>query len=242
MSDRPASVVTMNQEYPLHEGDEGKAAQIGLCLGGHVKTWTDAGSRLWKVSDESVDTLKEFQGRGVISRTIQSESRFRECGVLFEGSSTLVLQSRFPQEVVEPTDETDGSYTVPTTLIQLEPATDDIGNVADELEALLRQTMDSCIANNEYFAIDQGGWDAPDRPYCLWALTSQDDQTYSILEAMPKPEGSEFWADCGINDAGVYGLGTIATKERLDVVPYLMIDAVRTWGINPLDLTLTLYS
>ena len=89
------SGTVISQDVPLEPGDSGTIAMLSLCAGGLIRTWTDSGSsRLWSVQE--ADFLREIQGTGLIGRTLREEGRFREVGMLFEESGTLVLQSRFP--------------------------------------------------------------------------------------------------------------------------------------------------
>lgn len=64
-------------EPPLQAGDELVVAQLGLCAGGLVRTWSNrGGSRLWSVDQPGL--LHSLQATGQIARTTREGGRYRE--------------------------------------------------------------------------------------------------------------------------------------------------------------------
>jgi len=82
-----------SKAYPLCERWNGNFEQIAAAVNlVVVRTWTVSGwSRLWSVQE--ADVLREVQGTGVIGRTVREEGRFREVGMLFEDSGTLLSRA-----------------------------------------------------------------------------------------------------------------------------------------------------
>ena len=93
-------------DLPLPQGDDLVPAQLSPCVGGLVRTWTEAGTRLWSVPDDAA--LAAVQGTGVLARSPRAEGRFRETALLHEESATLFLRTSSPDGV--------------TTSVQLAPA------------------------------------------------------------------------------------------------------------------------
>ena len=55
----------------LQPGEILETAMLSPCVGGLVRTWTDAESRLWSVPDPT--SLQSYLGRGLIARTLREE-------------------------------------------------------------------------------------------------------------------------------------------------------------------------
>jgi hypothetical protein len=205
---------------------------LSLCAGGLLRTWTEPGSsRLWAVQD--ADFLHGIQGTGVIGRTLREERRFREAGMLFEDTGTLILQSRFPLEV-----EGD-NLEIEAHVVTLEPAGEVAVPVYDDVRSLLAQAIRHVLANNEFLVVETGGWDAPFEPYCLFIVIPEGDDIVSMIETAPEPHGSELWAPHIVPGRETTNLSAPASPETIDVAPILMIDAIATWGLQPWDLALT---
>jgi len=219
---------------PLNVGGTLTAVQLSPCVNGLVRTWADDNEpRLWSTPD--ADRLVSLQGTGQIARTLQMEGRFREVGMLSESGATLLLQSRFPLKA------DDNTYSVQANVVRLEPARAPDAPAVDALRTVLAQAVQHCVDHNEYLVVEKGGWDAPEEPYCLFIL-APDEQTgepFSAVATAPTPTGAALWAHLitpGLPDQSATAPATPAT---LNVVPLLMIDAIRTWGLQPWDLALT---
>ncbi|MFZ0832875.1 MAG: plasmid pRiA4b ORF-3 family protein [Mycobacterium sp.] len=221
----------MPEDLPLQPGDFGTVAMLSLCAGGLLRTWTDTGSRLWTVHD--ADLLREIQGTGTISRTLRGAGRFREVGLLFEKTGTLILQSRFPTK-------DDGDHLqFDSHVFSLGPAGDVAESTYDEVRSLLSQAIRNALSNNEFLLVELGGWDAPFEPYCLFILTEEDDAVVSMIETVPDPRGSRLWEPHIVEGRQTQNLSAPASAETIDVAPILMMDAIGTWGLQPWDLALT---
>src|SRR5882757_9205865 len=136
------------EDFPLQAGDGGTTAMISLCAGGLLRTWTDAGSRLWSVRE--ADYLRGIQGTGVIGRTVREDRRFREAAWLSSDGGALILQSRFPTKV-----EGD-SLEIEAKVLTLEPADEVAGSVYDDMRSILKQSIRYVIANNEFLVVEKG--------------------------------------------------------------------------------------
>jgi hypothetical protein len=219
------------EDFPLQAGDSGTTAMISLCAGGLLRTWTDAGSRLWSVHE--ADFLRGIQGTGVIGRTVREDRRFREAAWLSDDSSALIVQSRFPTKV-----EGD-SLEIAAKVLTVEPADEVAGSVYDDVRSILMQAIRYVIANNEFLVVEKGGWDAPDAPFCLFIVVAEDDGLVSVIETAPEPLDSEVWAPHIVPGRESNILSAPASRETIDVAPIVMMEAIGTWGLQPWDLALT---
>jgi len=204
---------------------------ISLCAGGLLRTWTDAGSRLWSVRE--ADFLRGIQGTGVIGRTVREDRRFREAAWLSSDGGALILQSRFPTKV-----EGD-SLEIEAKVLTLEPADEVAGSVYDDMRSILKQSIRYVIANNEFLVVEKGGWDAPDEPFCLYIVVAEDDGLVSVIETAPEPLDSQVWAPHIVPGRESNILSAPASRETIDVAPIVMMEAIGTWGLQPWDLALT---
>jgi len=225
----------------LDAGESGQIVQLGFCLGGVIRTWDNwGGSQLWAV--ENAEELRALQARGLIGRTVQSEDRFREAGILFDLSNVLIVQNRFPTKV------DDDEYQVEAHTFQLTPVTEPpeaerFGQIVfEELLDAVTQAVEHGIKKNEYILVELGGWDAPEVPYCLFALDkTAAEGPLSSLEASPPPAGSEHWRPHIQPGAPGVTMSAPANDGTLTVAPMLMVDAVATWERAPWDLALTFW-
>lgn len=220
----------MSNDFPLKPGDTGTVAQLSLCAGGLVRTWTDS-SRLWSVPDD--EYLRSIMGSGTIARTAREEHRFREVAILSEDTGTLWLQSRFPS----PTD--DDTLQVQGSIIELQPAHEPSESTYDDVRELLTQAIGHALNNNEFLLVEQGGWDVPPEPFCLFIVIPGGDGLVSIIETAPAPSGSEIWAPHIVAGHESTTLSAPASADTIEVAPLIMLDAIETWGLAPWDLALT---
>ena len=214
----------------LQPGETLEVAMLSPCVGGLVRTWTDASSRLWSVPDPT--TLQSYLGRGLIARTLREEGRYREVGMLHEPSGLLMLQSRFPTST---TDDTRQVLAAPLRLS--EPGSPSASTRADLLDLLagaVRHTLEA----DGFLVVERGGWEAPPEPYCLFIVIPEHGGT-SVIEAAPAPVGAALWESSIRPGAAGATLSAPATPESISVVPTLMLDAVSTWGLEPWDIALT---
>lgn len=220
------------EKFPLGAGDSTVVAQMSLCIGGLVQTWTGDGDvRLWSVHDDG--WLRDHQATGIISRTERDERRFREVGMLHVESGTLIAMSRFPVSG-------DGeNFDVEARLIPLGPPVDPGDGIVEKLEALIGQAIVASAKRQEFLIIESGGWDAPPEPYCLFVTTQEDDGPVGIIETAPVPDTSEFWAAQAMPDGHAAQANALLDRESVSVIPMLIVDAIRAWDVPPWDLTFT---
>jgi hypothetical protein len=83
------------------------------------------------------------------------------------------------------------------------------------------------------------GWDAPDKPLCLFIVIAEDDGLVSVIETAPEPRSSELWAPHIVAGRESNTLSATASRETIDVAPVVMMEAIGTWGLQPWDLALT---
>lgn len=222
----------MSEEFPVKLGESATIAQLSLCVGGLIQTWTDSGPpRLWSVPDP--DYLRGLQGTGTIARTLRKERRFREVGFLQEETGALIIQSRFPT----PTD--DGTLQVGAQVVSLGPASDANGSLYDDVRSLFTQAINHALRNSEFVVVELGGWDAPSEPFCLFIVIPQGDDFVSIVETAPAPHDSEIWRPHIVPGQPSTTLSAPASRATIEVAPMIMMDAISTWGVRPWDLTLT---
>lgn len=204
---------------------------LSPCVGGQLRTWTDTGpSRLWQVSEP--DALHSIQGTGHIARTLREERRFREVALLCEEKGTLMIRPRFPRQVGDDLE-------FDATMLNLAPAGEVQESVFVDFHALLAQAVRHAVATNGFLVVEKGGWDAPDEPYCLFMLTTDDDNKISVIETAPQPRESELWAPHNIPGLAGATLQAPASEGTIDAVPMIMMNAIGTWGLQPWDLALT---
>jgi hypothetical protein len=214
----------------IEPGEILETAMLSPCVGGLVRTWTDRGSRLWGVADPS--TLASSMGRGVIARTLREERRFREVALLHERTGTLLLQPRRPT----PTSEGTFEATVPS--VQLTPPGAVTSSPWADLETVLGQAVRHTVEVDGLMVVEQGGWDAPIEPYCLF-LVVHDHGDVSVVESAPAPNGAKLWQPSLRPGAAGATMSAPATDATLGVVPALIVDACATWGLEPWDLAIT---
>jgi hypothetical protein len=222
----------MSEASGLQVGDTGVLAQISPCVGGLVRTWVDGGkSTLWSTPDAV--WLLHTQATGRIGRTPREDHRFREAGMFFESSDTLIVQSRFPVKVE------DDSLQIEAHTVRLEPAGSPNEALLDEFRALLARAIHYCLGNNELLVVEKGGWDAPDEPFCLFIVMAEGDHFVSVIETAPAPIGSELWDPHIVPGRESQNLRAPANPHTIDVAPFLMIEAINRWGLQLWDLALT---
>ncbi|MCL1872029.1 MAG: hypothetical protein FWF90_16670 [Promicromonosporaceae bacterium] len=204
-------------------------AMLSLCAGGLVRTWTAAGERLWSVPD---DALRRTMYEGRISRTPREDRRFREVALLDEASGTLVLMPLI--RTAGGGDVTDLGLP-PMTLApadaQGRPADDFMDDVADALYRAVRYTVDA----GGFLLVELGGWDAPERPYCLFAV----DGDAVHIETAPAPVGAPIWTPHLAPGAPGASVRAPLGDDTLEVSWRIMLDAVATWQVSPWELALT---
>lgn len=223
----------MDDNFALRAGDTAVTAQLSPCVGGLVRTWADGGEpQLWSTPD--AEWLLQAQGTGHIGRARREDRRFREAGMLSERSGTLMIQGRFPVK----TD--DDNYSIEANMVRLQPADQPNETVFDDFRALLARAIQHCLRSNEYLVIELGGWDAPQEPFCLFAVIADEESgSVSVIETAPDPTGSEIWDPHIVPGRESQSLSAPASPETIDVAPYLMIEAISGWGVEPWDLSLT---
>jgi hypothetical protein len=104
---------------------------------------------------------------------------------------------------------------------------------------VLTQAIHQCLKNNEFLVVEQGGWDAPNEPFCLFIVVAEKGGLASVIETAPAPLGSEIWEPHIVPGRETNSLSAPANRQTIDVVPILMIDAISRWGLAPWDLALT---
>lgn len=62
-----------------------------------------------------------------------------------------------------------------------------------------------------------------------------------VIDAAPAPLDSEVWAPHIMPGRERNTLSAHASRETIDVAPIAMMEAVRTWGLEPWDLALTFW-
>jgi hypothetical protein len=214
----------------IEPGETLETAMLSPCVGGLVRTWTDHGSRLWGVADPS--TLASSMGRGVIARTLREEGRFREVALLHERTGTLLLQSRWPTQTSE------GAIESMVPVVQLTAPMPAATSPWADLQAVLGQAVRHTLEIDGLLVVEQGGWDAPIEPYCLF-LVVHDHGDVSIVECAPAPTGATLWQQDRQAGAAGATMSAPATEATLGVVPALIVDACATWGLEPWDLAIT---
>ncbi|QAY71590.1 hypothetical protein [Xylanimonas protaetiae] len=200
-------------------------AQLSLCAGGLVTTWTDR-PRLWSLDD---DGLRRAMYEGLLARTQRADGRFREVALLDEERGVLVLAPRTRAPDADPRGAFDG-VTIPLGTPG-KPRDTTMDDVADGLRRAVRFT----VASGGYLLLEAGGWDAPAEPYCLFVAA--DDEIR--LEAAPAPAGSQFWSDHVTAGQPVASVAAPRSDATLAVVWRMMWDVALTWDVTPWDLALT---
>lgn len=221
----------MKREFPLHTGPTATVAMLSPCLGGLVRTWTEAGSRLWSLPADSY--LDGAQGTGAIARTVLDDHGFREVAWLCEQSRTLIVQSQSPV----PTD--DGGLLIDGAVLALRPADEPDDPGYDQLESLLARAVRHAVANDELLVVELGGWDAPTEPFCHFMVDDVDGRRVSVIETSPPPTGSGFWRPHLSASGECATLVAPATRNALGLAPAVMVEAIATWGLRPWDLAFT---
>lgn len=211
-------------------GDVFETAMLSPCVGGLVRTWTSAGSRLWGVADPAA--LSSAMGQGIIARTLREDRRFREVALMNERTGTLVLQPRMPKATPG-----DGFQFEARPVHLTDPGPPTSSPWADFKE-LLGQAVRFTVGVDGFLVVELGGWDAPTEPFCLFLVFHEQGDT-SVVEASPAPIGAKLWEQSLRPGAAGATMSAPATAETLAVVPALIIDDCATWGVEPWDLALT---
>lgn len=217
----------MTADVPLEAGDTGTVAQLSLCAGGLLRTWTEQGPpKLWSISD--AQSLHSLLGTGAIARAAHERSRFREVAIVSEDSSTLWVQARYP------TNNADGPLEARGTVIQLGPAGVPTGTTYEDVRAALTQAITYAVTHDEYLLVERGGWASSIEPFCLFTVVPDGDDHVSVIETSPDPCGSEIWAPYVVGDGESVTLSAPVEKA----LP-AMLEAIGTWHLAPWDLALT---
>ncbi|MGH3473651.1 MAG: hypothetical protein ACRDOT_01910, partial [Aeromicrobium sp.] len=133
----------------LEPGTVLTTAVLGPCVGGVVRTWTDAGSRLWAPEDPAA--LRELMGRGLLARTMIGPDRYREVGLLDDASGSLAVVPRFPSSTDADGVALDGRV---LALQEAVPATE---AATDEFLQYLDGAMAHAAESGEQLIVEQGG-------------------------------------------------------------------------------------
>jgi hypothetical protein len=211
-------------------GDEYETARLSPCVGGLVRTWTKSGQRLWGVED--ADSLASMMGRGLITRTLREEDRFREVALLDESKGLIMLLPRMRSTTA------DGDLEGEARLIRLTDSPSSSPSTADDLRDALAVAVGHTKEVGGFLVVELGGWDAPFIPYCLF-LIEPGEPPLSTVETAPLPERAALWKDHVQAGAAGATLSAPASPETVAVVPTLILDAIATWGVEPWDLALT---
>lgn len=168
-------------------------AMLSPVVGGLVRTWTDTGTRLWSVELQA--ELASVVGRGFTGRTPMPDERFRDVGLLHEESGALVVQYRHDADL-EYIGFASAKY---FQLGEPRGLPDDPG---EELAEFLVGAVQWATWRGEFFVAELGGWDAPEKPYCLFAVVDQGDGPVSMVEASPAPSNSPIWPEAREGEPG----------------------------------------
>ncbi len=176
----------MGQDSTLsvERGDTLEAAMLSPCVGGLVRTWTNAGSRLWGVADPL--GLSSVMGQGLIARTLREERRFREVALLNERTGTLLAQPR------KLTATPDGDLQSEARAVQLTEPGAPTSSVWSDLKEVFGQAVRYTVAVDGFLVVEQGGWDAPPEPYCLF-LVVHDQGEMRVLNRTDFDGDSSSW-------------------------------------------------
>ena len=221
----------MKWEFPLRAGDTATVAMLSPCIGGLVRTWTDTGTQLWSVPSDSY--LHDTQGTGQLTRTVLDDHGFREIGWLCERTGRLIVQAQ------QPVHTDDGGLRIDGDVLTLRPAPEPVDPGYDEFEVLLAQATRHAVANDEVLVVEMGGWDAPTEPFCQFTVDGAGTGRRSVIETSPFPTESEFWRPHLPSTGESAGLTAPATRTATAVAPFVMLEAIRTWGLRPWDLAFT---
>ncbi|MEH3033101.1 MAG: hypothetical protein PGN07_03440 [Aeromicrobium erythreum] len=222
----------MSDDTPLQVGATARPVQLSPCVGGVVRTWTDDGTTgVW--SSPQATWLADVQGTGWIGRTQREERRYREAALLSDDGA-LVVRGRYPLA------GQGGTTSMEASVLALEPARAPTGDVMADLRALLARAVRHCVASGEFLVVERGGWDAPQEPFCLFALVEGPREgRVSVVETAPDPTESPIWAPHVVPGRPSQTLSAPASDRTVDVVPVLVLEAITRWGLQPWDLALT---
>lgn len=221
---------------PVAAGDNFITAQLGLCLGGQVQLYTEAGASLWSTGEDS--TLFEAQCRAFLARTPQGEEGFREACLFNAATGTLLLQPRFPD-----TSETDGegALSFDVAPVQLAPPAGARDSWSNDLQTLLARAVGHTLGGGGQLRIEAGGWGSSPAPFCSVEIAFSEDHTPLLyLEASPVPGRSRWWKErmSAINESTAR-LVVHAKDFNPDQAALLVRDALDWEDVSPWDLVLT---
>lgn len=144
-----------HRRMSLEPGAVLATAVLGACVGGVVRTWTDAGSRLWTPADPPA--LRELMGRGLLARTMVGPERYREVGLLDADSGTLALVPRFPSSTDGDGVTLDGRV---VSLGQPSPTAEGAADLVQYLDAARGHATES----GEHLIVERGAAGSPSEP------------------------------------------------------------------------------
>lgn len=222
---------------PVDVGDAFQTAQIGLCLGGQVQLYTDAGGSLWSIGQDS--TLFDAQCRAYLARTTHDGRGYREAGLFNPSTGTLLLQPRFPK--ASNASEADGTHSFDVTPIQLAPPAAPSEAWSDDLQTLLARAVQHTIGDGGQVRVETGGWDSAPTPSCSIELALGEDRTPILyLETSPVPHRSRWWKD-RMRPVGPDAARLMLRAEDFnpDQAALLLRDALDWEDVSPWDLVLT---
>lgn len=199
---------------------------ISPVVSGMIRTWSEDETRLWSI--DNPEGLAELLGRGRIARTMMPDNRSREIAFLDTQSGTLSVQPRFASA---DNAEAAGSFQLG------EPIPVD-GDPWDELELALAHVALSAAARSEFWLVEQGGWDAPAQPHCLFAVISEDGAANAVMEAAPAPADTGVWPEVPSDQPGV-SVAAPASQETIEAAGIFATTAIQTWNVHPWDVGLT---
>ena len=204
-------------------------AILSPCIGGLLRTWTDSGTQIWSVEDES--RLVELLGTGLLARASVGDGRYREASMLHVNSGTLILQPRFPDRVEE------SKYQFAGSVLQLRPAGTPRTQLGAEFASALERAVAFCAASQGGLHVGPGGWDLSQTPYCLFARA--DGSPDWMIQTSPAPAASPEWVPYILPGSEIAEIGISPATEAIPTVAFMMAKACATWGLATWDLAFT---
>ncbi len=146
----------MTEGIPLEPGAVLTTAELGPCVGGVIRIWTEAGSTLWTPEDPAA--LRDLLGRGLLARTRVGPDRYREVGLLDAASGALALVPRFPSST-----DADG-VTLEGQVVSLHEAASATDSATEDFLALLTGAIVHAGESGEHVLVEKGGATSPSEP------------------------------------------------------------------------------
>lgn len=206
--------------------------EIGVPLGGKLRTWDGTKAQTWTVDD--IDLLTTLSGTGAVFSAPVSQGHYREVGMLDAESGLLCLSISTPVSKLHGILQSCEHFTL-TPAPENATSEDELDKLWEAFERHLMSAFTHAVDRRELLVV--GGRDDEGPSITLGTMT-KDLRVSAIVSAAPAPI-SPGWPDPEPDALD----RTSIISPMLPMTPlehaYFTTTALQAWGISPHDAVIT---